>query len=375
MKISGNYDGGNIEVHGFEDDGTALLNIPLDTNSEFFQYFSFKASGLNEGETYKFKILNAGKSSYPDGWKIHPVPQSYDLQYWSRVPSSFKDGVLSFEIIAQGPVCHFSYFPPYPLWQHEALIGMASTSPVCKMHETGFSNEGRNVDLLKFGLSENPKRKVWIIARQHPGETMAEWFMEGLISKLMDTSDALSRSILEESDVYLVPNVNPDGSFHGNLRTNGVGTNLNREWDKASKEKSPEVLFILEQMEKEGIDICLDIHGDEDIPYVFISGAEGNPGFTDKLANQDKRFRKVWEESYPDFQTKEGYEIDAPGTADLSICTNQIAERFNILALTIEMPFTDNKNLPDPLHGWSPERSISLGESIRIPIWDFLTSL
>ena len=92
--------------------------------------------------------------------------------------------------------------------------------------------EGRNVDMLIFGLSEKPKRKVWVIARQHPGETMAEWFMEGLISKLTDTSDALSRSILEEADVYLVPNMNPDGSFHGNLRTNAVGTNLNRECNR-----------------------------------------------------------------------------------------------------------------------------------------------
>ena len=25
------------------------------------------------------------------------------------------------------------------------------------------------------------RRQVWIVARQHPGESMAEWFMEGKI--------------------------------------------------------------------------------------------------------------------------------------------------------------------------------------------------
>lgn len=26
------------------------------------------------------------------------------------------------------------------------------------------------------------KRQVWIVARQHPGESMAEWFMEGALA-------------------------------------------------------------------------------------------------------------------------------------------------------------------------------------------------
>ena len=30
--------------------------------------------------------------------------------------------------------------------------------------------------------------------------------------------------------VYIVPNMNPDGSRRGHLRTNAAGSNLNREW-------------------------------------------------------------------------------------------------------------------------------------------------
>jgi murein tripeptide amidase MpaA len=40
--------------------------------------------------------------------------------------------------------------------------------------------------------------------------------------------------------------------------------------------------------------------------------------------------------------------------------TNQIAHRFGAMALTLEMPFKDNRDLPDPLAGWSPERSMQL---------------
>ena len=38
-----------------------------------------------------------------------------------------------------------------------------------------------------------------------------------------------------------MPNVNPDGSIRGHLRTNAVGANLNREWKEPTPERSPEV--------------------------------------------------------------------------------------------------------------------------------------
>ena len=56
----------------------------------------------------------------------------------------------------------------------------------------------------------------------------------------------------------------------------------------------------------------------------------------------------------------------------MRICTNQIAERFNALALTIEMPFKDNNDLPDPDFGWSAERSEKLGESVLDPLLHIL---
>lgn len=67
-----------------------------------------------------------------------------------------------------------------------------------------------------------------LIARQHPGETMAEFFVEGLLERLYDTSDPVSRRLLELACFHVVPNMNPDGSVRGNLRTNARGTNLNR---------------------------------------------------------------------------------------------------------------------------------------------------
>ena len=84
--------------------------------------------------------------------------------------------------------------------------------------------------------------QVWLYARQHPGESMAEWFVEGLIDRLLDGADSLARTLLAQARFYLVPNMNPDGSVRGNLRASATGANLNREWMQPDPVRSPEVL-------------------------------------------------------------------------------------------------------------------------------------
>lgn len=47
-----------------------------------------------------------------------------------------------------------------------------------------------------------------------------------------------------------VPNMNPDGSWRGHLRTNAAGANLNREWAAPSAQRSPEVLLVRTKMDQ-----------------------------------------------------------------------------------------------------------------------------
>jgi murein tripeptide amidase MpaA len=108
----------------------------------------------------------------------------------------------------------------------------------------------------------------------------------------------------------------------------------------------------------------LDVHGDEALPYNFIAGAEGIPGHTDKQAKDLEDFLVAYERASPDFQTKIGYPKSAPGTGNLSMCTNFTAHRYDCLAMTLEMPFKDNADLPDPEFGWSPERAANLGGAV-----------
>jgi murein tripeptide amidase MpaA len=156
------------------------------------------------------------------------------------------------------------------------------------------------------------------------------------------------------------------------LRTNAAGINLNREWHAPSTALSPEVLAIRSAMDETGVNFCIDVHGDEAIPHVFLAGFEGIPAITEAQLAGFQRYRAVLARRTPDFQTRHGYPVARPGQANLAMATNQIAERYGAVAMTLEMPFKDNDDLPCGEQGWSPERSALLGRDCLAALWEWI---
>ena len=158
------------------------------------------------------------------------------------------------------------------------------------------------------------------------------------------------------------------------MRTNVAGINLNREWASPSADKSPEVLCIRAVMDETGVDFAMDVHGDEAIPAVFLAGFQGIPAWTEAQQSGYDRYAAILERRTPDFQTKIGYPVAGPGRANLTMSTNQLAERFGAVAMTLEMPFKDNNDLPCPAQGWSPERSAALGRDCLGALLEWLAN-
>ena len=187
---------------------------------------------------------------------------------------------------------------------------------------------------------------------------MAEWWMEGALEKLTDPDDPVARVLRRECTFHVVPNMNPDGSRRGHLRTNAVGVNLNREWHAPSAEKSPEVLCVRNAMDETPPDFAMDIHGDEAIPANFLAGFEGIPSLTERQTPPVQAVpRQRSSASRPISRPARAMRSPAPGEANMSMSTTQLAERFGCVSMTLEMPFKDNFDLPDEVYGWSPERS------------------
>ncbi len=375
LTIGSDFDSGNIQVLDAGDPAHIRLAIRPDTQSAHFQWFHFKADGLNVGQTYGFSLTNASESTFNSAWSGYNAVASYDHQNWFRVPSDFDGKALNFSLAADQPQVWFAYFEPYSRERHDWLIEQAQEKAGAQLLAVGKSVEGRDIQLLRKGNGAEGKRRIWMIAQQHPGEHMAEWFMEGVIERLQRKDDAVLQQLLTESDLYLVPNVNPDGAFHGHLRTNANGKDLNRAWQDSTEALSPEVSFIRQQMEQYGVDMFLDVHGDEEIPYVFTAACEGNPGYTAQQRQLEERFRRRLCEVSDTFQTAHGYPRSAPGQANMNLAANAVGERYKCLSLTLEMPFKDHDNAPDPVTGWSGKRSAQLAGDVLTVLSEMVKEL
>ena len=375
IQISAAFDSGNIEVLSIAG-STAKLAIRKDRESEFYQWFHFRVSGAASRElTLKITGLNA--SAYPGGWENYRAAVSEDRDFWARTDTTWDagaaDGTLTIHYQPEGDLAWFAYFAPYSMERHHDLIAATAATEGVDYRCLGTSLEGQPIDCLEMGEGET---QVWLYARQHPGEAMAEWWMEGALECLTDPADPVGRVLRNKCRLHIVPNANPDGSCRGHLRTNFAGVNLNREWAGPSATRSPEVLAIRNAMDESGVHFAMDVHGDEAIPHVFLAGFEGIPAWTEAQGTGYTRYKAILERRTPDFQTKRGYPVARAGKANLTMSTNQLAERFGpshgCVSMTLEMPFKDNDDLPCLAQGWSPERSKILGRDCLAALVEWL---
>ncbi len=373
ISINACFDGGNIHCLQCDSPEGIRLKILPDAGHEFFQWFYFRLTA-ESGCEYTVCIENAGDSSYPKGWENYRVVASSDRENWYRIDTEYENGKLIFKTRLTSDVIWFAYFTPYSMQRHHRLISRIATAHGVSLESIGTTIDGRSMDLLRIGNPQAPL-KIWAIARQHPGETMAEWWMEGYLSQLIDENNTATRDLLTRAVFYVVPNMNPDGSVRGYLRTNAAGTNLNREWNSPSLLKSPEVYLVRQKMLETGVDFSLDVHGDEALPYNFIAGTEGVASWSSERLQLQDKFKNSLQNLNPDFQTVVGYPITGVGAANLGICSNYVAETFLCPAMTLEMPFKDTVDRPDSQTGWSAQRSSALGGSCIDAIYSVIEDL
>ena len=373
MQVSDGFDGGAIELLGVDEvAGIINLNLRADSAAAFRQWFFFRVTGA-KGREIRLVFENASCAAYPEGWEGYTCVASYDRTEWFRITSTaYTQGRLVVKHQPLADSVYYAYGVPYSYERHLDLLGRIGVMPGVQIQSIGRTVEGRDMDLVVIGDPGAGLPPVWIIARQHPGETMAEWFIEGLLERLTDVSDPVARAVRQQCTLYVVPNMNPDGAIHGNLRTNAAGRNLNREWLAPDPAASPEVFWVRQYLEKTGCSLFLDIHGDEGLPYVFFSTAEDVPGFTAEMAQQQACFTQALLRVSPDFQSAYGYQSGRFGEELLTLASKWVAHRFQCLSLTLEMPFKDNANLPDSLRGWDGERSKRLGGAMLHPVLEHL---
>lgn len=153
----------------------------------------------------------------------------YDGRDWDRLPAGkvewLQDGRarLGWSIEPPTTFADIAFCYPYGLPEVEALV--ADTRGYWKVDTIGVSQEGRPLIRLSNGAGKpgDDRRGLFLIARQHSGETPGSWVLDGLLRAIAEAGE---RAPL----VWCVPLADRDGIERGDYGKDRFPYDLNRAW-------------------------------------------------------------------------------------------------------------------------------------------------
>ena len=206
LNINAAFDSGNIIIESADEPSDIRLSIRNDSESHFFQWFHFRASGA-KATPCTFRITNAAKAAFPNAWEGYRVAASYDRETWFRVEATrYENGHLIWDHTPDQDSIYYAYFAPYSMERHADLISDCLQYEGVSLDVIGTSLDGQDIDCLRVGEGE---KTIWVIARQHPGESMAEWWMEGFLARLLDEEDATAQQLRKDVTCLLYTSPSP----------------------------------------------------------------------------------------------------------------------------------------------------------------------
>ena len=358
IKISCDFDSGNIihkKTNTIKNKNIFTLEIkkdpyPKSVKKKYQNWYYFKVENA-KGKKCKFIIENL--VNIDNDWKGHNVVFTYNHKTFTRHPTILKNNTLSWEFTPKKNKVYFSYYVPYCLSRNYKLTSKLSKRSGVKKSILGKSPLKNKIEVLKFGKGD---RNIFMIVRQHPGETIGSWMFEGFISAFFSPrSTKMRNKLINKFTFHIFPLANPDGVALGHWYTQSHGHNCNRQWHIT---KCPEVKMIRNYIEKQGNGcLYIDLHGDEGCQKHFITG---NGKEKDDKHSPYNFFRKRMVEYNKHFQLKDYYTVKlhkVHGTFDGAWDDSLTVEgcmkhNYNRQSLELE-PLKIGKHLFKSLYDWS----------------------
>lgn len=177
---------------------------------------------------FRYKATDAGPVRvtlrYLEGRHRYVPKLSVDGEAWRELPVtvSLKGESASFDLPAgEGLVAAQELVTPINNATNLEKWGALSGAPVFTI---GTSHDGRRIEAMRLGRVEAP-RLVVLLGRQHPPEVTGAIAMEAFVDALAERVAAL-----DDTQVLVVPMLNPDGVTRGHWRANRGAVDLNRDW-------------------------------------------------------------------------------------------------------------------------------------------------
>lgn len=260
IHFSSDFESGAATDFHVRKDGAIGFSIPEEPGGDVIEYPA--SPGTGEYLWFYFKVMSDGKKplefvvenaagAHQTGWrwKIAKPVFSTDGKTWVRAQhtqySFLQQGLQDRGIKLFGkPVFRFrapiaaetlwvAYSYPYTNSDLNTFIEEIRNSPGVTISTIGKSEEKREiVEVIIDGSAKATSKKqeqIWLICREHPGETPASFVCEGLIHALLE--DRAGKRLREVYSFNIIPIINVDGVAHGYYYHNAGGVNLGFDWE------------------------------------------------------------------------------------------------------------------------------------------------
>ncbi|CAB3250426.1 unnamed protein product [Arctia plantaginis] len=274
-------------------------------------WFNFTVENVKQDQRVIFNIVNLGKEMTLFDTHMTPLVRSTSRQKWQRLPRRLifyhrsvlhrgrKILSIAFAFDREEDVYQFSAAASYSYsrLQKHLAVWEKRAQAFATRKSIAQSTQKRRIDLLTIGdvnvnekfkedkevgglkvkMAAPKKRVVLVIARTHGGEPPSSFICQGFLDYLLSSSEkavALRNNIVLE----VIPMLNPDGVFLGNQRSDLLGSDLNRCWNRATKFAHPALIAVEELVQKLAsekhvqLDFIIDIHADISHEGVFVRG-------------------------------------------------------------------------------------------------------
>ncbi len=178
-------------------------------------------------------------------------------------------------------MANWDRYPTYEVYRQMMKNFESSYSSICKLDSFGTTVNGRQLYVLKISDNVNIEEnepEFFYTSTMHGDETTGYILMLRLADSLLSTystSDQIE-NLVNEVEIYINPNGNPDGTYYGGNNTvssarryNANGADLNRDFPDprvgANAPYQPETQAMIDFAENHHFVMSANFHGGEDV--------------------------------------------------------------------------------------------------------------
>lgn len=360
------FEGAAVQDFRVDRSGNIHFSMPENPGGDERLWFYFKLTA-SELISPTFVIENA-EYAHQHNWDVVRPVVSVDGLNWIRVEDAgLSDGAtlasrIAAKLTGREPVFQFkspveskelwvAYSYPYFTTELDQYLSGIQVDRRVTVSVLGKSEEGRDIQFISIenpeSSTESARTNIWVICREHPGETPASFVLEGFINDLL--AQPLESSLLSRFRFNIVPLFNTDGASNGYYYRNSGGIDIAQDWGSfESVEVQQLYRAMLDDLNSNTVDLVLNLHSANEPRSHFFLETPSDRLPPDLATLQDVLIRSA-SGVHPQLQTEQTVAL-----WDYSVIAgNYLSKNFNVYSLYLESNYSRGADLslvtPDSL--------------------------